>query len=98
MFKTRYPERRKQPITQASYRRLPRNQSAGISQLHTDCDLYASAATARAHAVELLRSGSVVVFPEHFNYRGAQNHEFKARGEFAAARRDKMGVARGAGL
>jgi predicted O-methyltransferase YrrM len=66
-----------------------RNQNAGISLLHMDCDLYSSTATVLAHAGDLLRPGSIVVFDEYFNYHGWQNHEFKAWQEFAAARQVK---------
>jgi predicted O-methyltransferase YrrM len=66
-----------------------RNQNAGISLLHVDCDLYSSTATVLAHAGDLLRPGSIVVFDEYFNYHGWQNHEFKAWQEFTAARQVK---------
>jgi hypothetical protein len=66
-----------------------RNQNAGISLLHVDCDLYSSTATVLSHAGALLQPGSIVVFDEYFNYHGWQNHEFKAWQEFAAARQVK---------
>lgn len=66
-----------------------RNQNAGIALLHVDCDLYSSTATVLAHAGNLLRPGSIVIFDEYFNYHGWQNHEFKAWQEFIAARQVK---------
>jgi len=62
-----------------------RNQNSGISLLHVDCDLYSSTVTVLAHAGDLLRPGSIVVFDEYFNYHGWQNHEFKAWQEFTTA-------------
>ena len=66
-----------------------RNENSGISLLHIDCDLYSSTATVLAHAGDLLKPGSIVVFDEYFNYHGWQNHEFKAWQEFAAERQIK---------
>ena len=53
-----------------------------IAFLHIDCDLYSSTREAFEHLGPYLRSGSIVIFDELYNYPGALNHEFKAFEEF----------------
>jgi len=59
---------------------------AGIAFAHIDCDLYSSTHTIFNRLGGLLRTGSILVFDEYFNYHGWQNHEFKAWQEFVRAR------------
>ena len=53
-----------------------------ISYLHVDCDLYSSTKTIFEYCGKFLRSGSIIVFDEYFNYPGWENGEFKAFQEF----------------
>jgi predicted O-methyltransferase YrrM len=49
-----------------------------VDFLHVDGDLYSSAVTVLDAVGPRLRSGSVVVFDEFFNFPGWQGHEYKA--------------------
>jgi hypothetical protein len=51
--------------------------------LHVDCDIYSSTVTVLRGLGERLRTGSVVVFDEYFNYPNWQRHEWKAFQEFS---------------
>ena len=53
--------------------------------LHVDCDLYSSARTVLDLFRDRIRSGTVIVFDEFFNYTGWQRGEYKAFEEFIAA-------------
>lgn len=50
--------------------------------IHVDCDLYSSATTVLDLLHNRIKSGTVIVFDEYFNYPGWQNGEFKAFEEF----------------
>jgi predicted O-methyltransferase YrrM len=52
------------------------------SFLHIDCDLYSSTKTIFRFFHDRIRSGTVIVFDEFFNYPGWQEGEYKAFGEF----------------
>jgi hypothetical protein len=56
-----------------------------VSFLHIDCDLYSSTKTVLHYLGNRIRSGTVIVFDEYFNYVGWRNHEYKAFAEFIAA-------------
>ncbi|MFD5828208.1 class I SAM-dependent methyltransferase [Lentzea sp. NPDC060358] len=53
-----------------------------VAFLHVDCDLYSSTKTVLEHVGSRLRTGSVVLFDEYFNYQGWRDHEHKAWTEF----------------
>jgi hypothetical protein len=55
-----------------------------VAFLHVDCDLYSSTKTVLEHVGPRLRTGSVVLFDEYFNYQGWRNHEHKAWTEYAS--------------
>jgi len=46
--------------------------------LHIDCDLYSSTKTVLDLTVARLAPGAVIVFDEFFNYKGYEQHEYKA--------------------
>lgn len=56
-----------------------------VDLLHLDADLYSSTACVLKHVGPRLRSGSVVVFDEYFNYPGWERHEALAWAEYTAA-------------
>ena len=56
--------------------------SEAIAFLHIDCDIYSSTATAFQILGSKIRSGTIIVFDELYNYSGYENHEFKAFQEF----------------
>ena len=58
--------------------------SADISFMHIDCDLYESTEVIFKYCGNLLQKGSVVVFDELVNYKGYQQDELKAFNEFIA--------------
>ena len=58
--------------------------SENVSFLHIDCDLYSSTKTIFKFLKERIKSGTVIVFDEYFNYPFWQQHEFKAFQEFVA--------------
>ena len=53
-----------------------------VSYLHIDCDLYSSTKTILSSLKAKIKSGTVIVFDEYFNYPGWENHEYKAFKEF----------------
>ena len=53
-----------------------------VSYLHIDCDLYSSTKTILSALKDNIKSGTVIVFDEYFNYPGWENHEYKAFKEF----------------
>ncbi len=53
-----------------------------ISFLHIDCDLYSSTKTVFDNLYDRIKSGTIIVFDEYFNYPNWQNHEYKAFQEF----------------
>jgi len=55
-----------------------------VGYLHVDCDLYSSTKTIFACLANRIKSGTVIVFDEYFNYPGWQGGEFKAFKEFIA--------------
>jgi hypothetical protein len=57
-----------------------------ISFLHVDCDLYSSTKTIFDMCGDRIKSGTVIVFDEYFNYVGWVDHEFKAFQEFVASK------------
>lgn len=58
-----------------------------VDFLHVDADLYSSAVTVLEHVGPRLRTGSVVVFDEFFNFPGWEAHEARAWTEYVAAGR-----------
>jgi predicted O-methyltransferase YrrM len=56
-----------------------------VALLHIDCDLYSSTAFVLEALADRIRTGTVIVFDEYFNYPGWKQHEHKAFQEFAAA-------------
>ncbi|MBV8915749.1 MAG: class I SAM-dependent methyltransferase [Acetobacteraceae bacterium] len=58
-----------------------------VALLHIDCDLYSSTRCVLAHLGRRLRTGSLLVFDEFFNYPGWEQHEFRAFSEFASRHR-----------
>ena len=66
---------------------LPRfldGKSESVALLHVDCDLYSSTAFIFKSLKGRIRSGTVIVFDEYFNYPGWKQHEHKAFQEFIA--------------
>lgn len=55
------------------------------SFIHIDCDIYSSTKTVFDLLADRIKSGTVIVFDEYFNYPNWQKHEFKAFQEFVAA-------------
>lgn len=53
--------------------------------VHIDCDLYSSTKTVLDLFRDRIRSGTVIVFDEFFNYAGWQQGEYKAFNEMIAA-------------
>ncbi|RZD41083.1 MAG: methyltransferase [Thaumarchaeota archaeon] len=53
-----------------------------ISFLHVDCDIYSSTKDIFDLLGPKIKSGTIIVFDEYFNYRNWQQHEFKAFQEF----------------
>lgn len=53
-----------------------------IAFLHVDCDIYSSTSTAFQILGPKIKSGTVIVFDELYNYSNYENHEFKAFEEF----------------
>jgi hypothetical protein len=49
-----------------------------------DCDIYSSTKTVLDLTVSRLLPGAVVVFDEFFNYKGYEQHEYKAFFEWVA--------------
>ncbi|HQT68520.1 MAG: hypothetical protein B7Z78_05610 [Rhodospirillales bacterium 20-60-12] len=56
-----------------------------VSFMHVDCDLYSSTKTIFDLLGPRIRSGTVIVFDEFFNYPGWRIHEFKAFMEFVGS-------------
>jgi predicted O-methyltransferase YrrM len=54
-----------------------------IAFMHIDCDIYSSTRTVLDLTAARLAPGAVLVFDEFFNYKGYEQHEFKAFFEFA---------------
>jgi hypothetical protein len=52
--------------------------------LHIDCDLYSSTAFVLDSLKDRIRTGTVIVFDEYFNYPGWRHHEYKAFDEFVS--------------
>lgn len=50
--------------------------------IHVDCDLYSSSISALRLLSPRIRTGTVIVFDEYFNYPGWQAHEHRAFREF----------------
>ncbi|MBO3463304.1 TylF/MycF/NovP-related O-methyltransferase [Aetokthonos hydrillicola] len=53
-----------------------------VSFVHIDCDLYSSTKTVFDFLGDRIKSGTVIVFDEYFNYPTWEKHEFKAFQEF----------------
>jgi hypothetical protein len=56
-----------------------------VAFLHVDCDLYSSTKTIFECLHDRIKSGTVIVFDEYFNYPGWENDEFRAFKEFIEA-------------
>jgi hypothetical protein len=52
--------------------------------LHVDCDLYSSTVCVLEALTASIRTGTVIVFDEYFNYPGWKQHEHRAWMEFVA--------------
>ena len=63
-----------------------KDQKEQVAFLHVDCDLYSSTKTIFDFLGDRLRSGTVILFDEYFNYPGWREHEYKAFQEFIASR------------
>lgn len=66
---------------------LPRfleGKSEPVALLHLDCDLYSSTSFIFKSLKGRIKSGTVIVFDEYFNYPGWKQHEHKAFQEFIA--------------
>jgi hypothetical protein len=61
---------------------LKENQIDSVAYLHVDCDLYSSTKTILDILKTKIRSGTVIVFDEYFNFPGWENDEYKAFQEF----------------
>jgi hypothetical protein len=59
-----------------------RDPSLPIAFLHIDADIYSSTATALEILSDRIKTGTILVFDELYNYPGYENHEFKAFQEF----------------
>jgi len=57
-----------------------------VAFLHVDCDLYSSTKTIFECLGDKIKSGTIIVFDEYFNYPGWQRGEFKAFQEFVQER------------
>jgi len=57
---------------------------AKISFMHVDCDLYSSTRTILTEVRTMLRSGTIIVFDDFFNFARWEEGEYKALMEFAA--------------
>ena len=55
-----------------------------VAFIHLDCDLYSSTKTVLQQLAPRLRSGTIILFDEYFNYPNWEKHEFKAFAEFVA--------------
>jgi len=66
-----------------------KNNNEYISLLHIDCDLYGSTKTIFDKLGHLIKSDTVIVFDEYFNYPGWQHHEFKAFQEYVDRKKIK---------
>jgi predicted O-methyltransferase YrrM len=60
-----------------------RNYREEFSLIHVDCDLYSSTKVIFDHCSSRIRTGTIIVFDEFFNYPNWQRHEYKAFLEFA---------------
>jgi hypothetical protein len=49
-----------------------------IALVHIDCDIYASTKSVLNGLKYFIRSGTIVVFDEYFNYHNWQEHEYRA--------------------
>lgn len=56
-----------------------------VSFAHIDCDLYSSTVTILDHIGPRLRTGTLLLFDEYFNYPGWKLHEHKAWTEYCQA-------------
>jgi hypothetical protein len=55
-----------------------------VTFLHVDCDLYSSTQTIFTCLAPRIKTGTVIVFDEYFNYPGWREGEFRAFQEFIA--------------
>lgn len=55
-----------------------------IAFLHIDCDLYSSAQFVLDQLSDRIKSGTIIVFDEYFNFPGWEQDEFRAWKEFVA--------------
>lgn len=61
-----------------------KNINGNIAFLHIDPDLYSSTVTIFKCLSDYIKTGTIIVFDEYFNYPGWQNGEFKAFQEYCA--------------
>ena len=50
--------------------------------MHIDCDLYSSTKTVLENFHSRIKTGTIIVFDEYFNYPGWQEGEYKAFVEY----------------
>lgn len=55
-----------------------------VAFLHVDCDLYSSTKTVLTHLQNRIKSGTIILFDEFFNFPQWQQHEYRAFMEFIA--------------
>lgn len=67
---------------------LENHQINSISFLHIDADLYSSTKVIFDYLSDFIKSGTIIVFDEFFNYPGWKEHEYKAFTEFITHRQD----------
>ena len=65
---------------------IVKNKKESISYMHVDCDLYSSTKTIFDLLGDRIKTGTVIVFDEYFNYAGWQLGEYKAFQEFLKQR------------
>jgi hypothetical protein len=53
-----------------------------VAFLHIDCDLYTSTTTVLSHLPSRVKSGTIILFDEFFNFPRWQQHEYRAFMEF----------------
>lgn len=57
-------------------------QDQPIALIHFDADLYESTKSVFNHLGSQIKSGTILIFDDYFNYNGWENHEHKAFQEF----------------
>jgi hypothetical protein len=63
---------------------LLNDDSREVAFLHVDCDLYSYTKNALTILISRIKSGTVIVFDEYFNFPGWEFHEYKAWQEISS--------------